>query len=257
MPSRAEAAKLLAALPPVVVAVLAHLGSVAALLVLHATGPAPISAAGWPWAQGLLAAAIGAGAGLPWWWAPINLAFFPAAGWLLEAKLPPAAFLGGFGLLFVTNLTAWRTRAPLFLSSGRAARTVGTLLPPRPGLRVLDLGCGTGSFLRDLARARPDGRYTGIELAPLSYLVSRWRTRGNPAVALEWGDFWRADLGAYDVVYAYLSPVPMARLWDKARSEMRPGSLFVSNGFCVPGVEPAHAIALDDQVRSTLYVWRM
>ena len=134
---------------------------------------------------------------------------------------------------------------------------VETLLPRRPGLRVLDLGCGTGSLLDDVARARPDSRFTGIELAPLSYLIGRWRTRRNPAVELKWGDFWRADLGAYDVVYAYLSPVPMARLWEKAKREMRPGSLFVSNGFCVPGVEPAQAIGLEDQVRSTLYVWRM
>ena len=257
MASRADAVRAFDGLPPVLVAVLAHVGSTLALLALHAYGPAPIPGAAWPWAQGVVAAAIGAAAGLPWWWAPINLAFFPAAGMLLAATLPPAAFLAAFGLLFITNLTAWRTRAPLFLSSSKAARAVAALLPPGAGFRLVDLGCGTGSLLGDLARARPDGRYTGIELAPLSYLMSRWRARRDGGIAFKWGDFWREDLGAYDVVYAYLSPVPMAQLWEKARREMRPGSLFVSNGFCVPGVEPAQTIPLDDQVRSTLYVWRM
>jgi hypothetical protein len=64
-------------------------------------------------------------------------------------------------------------------------------------------------------------------------------------------------LAKYDVVYAYLSPVPMADLWKKARLEMRPGSLFVSNGFIVPDVWPTQAIALGDRVGSTLYIWRM
>jgi hypothetical protein len=31
------------------------------------------------------------------------------------------------------------------------------------------------------------------------------------------------------VVYAFLSPAPMAALWDKVRREMRAGSLFISN----------------------------
>ena len=255
MPSRADALAPLHALPPILVAVLAHVAGAAVLLAFSVH--APVSSAAWPWAEGLLAATIGMAAGLPWWWAAINVAFFPAAAILIGLQLPPVAFLAGFGLLFLTNLTAWRTRAPLFLSSARAARMVQTLLPARAGFHMVDLGCGTGSVLRELARARPDGHYAGIELAPLSYLASRWHTRNARAVELKWGNFWNADLSGYDVVYAYLSPVPMAQLWEKARREMRTGSLFVSNGFAVPGVEPAQTIALGDHVRSTLYVWRM
>jgi SAM-dependent methyltransferase len=121
----------------------------------------------------------------------------------------------------------------------------------------MDLGCGTGTLLASLMRERPDGIYAGVELAPVPYLLSRWRALGKRGVEVRWGDFWSADLANYDVVYAYLSPAPMAKLWDKARREMRPGSLLVSNGFCIPGVAPARKIAVGDAVRSTLYVWRM
>jgi hypothetical protein len=84
-----------------------------------------------------------------------------------------------------------------------------------------------------------------------------WRNRGQSAIDIAWGDFWRVDLKDYDVVYAYLSPAPMARLWNKAVREMRPGSVLVSNTFAVPGVTPHFEIELGDRMRSTLYGWRM
>lgn len=98
------------------------------------------------------------------------------------------------------------------------------LLPRHAGFRFLDLGCGTGSLLTDFARARPDGSYHGIETAPFSFLLSCWRARSASAVSVAWDDFWRADFAQYDVVYAYLSPQPMARLWQKAQREMQSGA---------------------------------
>ena len=79
----------------------------------------------------------------------------------------------------------------------------------------------------------------------------------NRALDVRWGDFWSTGLADYDVVYVYLSPAPMARLWEKARREMRPGSVLVSNGFCIPGVAPERTIAVGDAMDSTLFVWRM
>jgi hypothetical protein len=65
------------------------------------------------------------------------------------------------------------------------------------------------------------------------------------------------DLGAFDVVYAFLSPVPMAQLWEKARQEMKPGSLFVSHTFEVPGKEPQQRIPLPGRKDACLLLWRM
>jgi hypothetical protein len=48
----------------------------------------------------------------------------------------------------------------------------------------------------------------------------------------------------------------MAKLWDKVRREMRPGTLFVSNSFAVPGNEPDRVVPLDG-AGSGLYVWRL
>ena len=74
---------------------------------------------------------------------------------------------------------------------------------------------------------------------------------------IEWADFWRTDLSAYDVVCAYLSPVPMPDLWQKVQREMRPGTLFISYRFAIPGVAPTQLVQLKDLGQTKLYVWRV
>lgn len=159
-----------------------------------------------------------------------------------------------FALAF-TSLGSLRTRVPLFLSSRQAVAALAQCIPARPGLRVMDLGCGLGGPLAGLARLRPDLVLHGVEAAPLNWLISRLRLDGRARIHL--GSLWDEDLARYDVVYAYLSPAPMARLWDKARREMRPGSLLISNSFAIPGVAPDRVIALDDLGRTRLLLWRI
>jgi hypothetical protein len=245
------------ALPAWAVAALIHVACSIAVFMLAACAPGLGAGAGWYWLEGIGAAVLGSCAGLPVWWLPINLLFAPAAHALLGWQIPAPAYLAAFCLLFAFNVAAWRHRVPLFLSSTKVTAALSALLPQRAGLRFLDLGCGTGSLLLDLARARPDGSYHGVETAPLSFLLSWWRTRLRTAVRVTWGNFWATDLAHYDVIYAYLSPAPMARLWEKARCEMKPGSLLVSNTFAIPGVAPAYTLPIGDRLRSTLFVWRM
>ncbi len=254
---RADTTGSTGAFPPWAVAGLIHLACVAAWYLLASRNPVLGAAGAWPWLEGASAAVLGACAGLAWWWLPINLLFMPAVQALLVLHVPAAAYLAAFCVLLLVNAGAWCQRVPLYLSSAKAGALVLSLLPARGGFRFLDLGCGTGSLLDRIAHARPDGHYDGIELAPLPYWVSRWRARRHAHLCVKWGDFWNTDLSRYDIVYAYLSPAPMARLWGKARREMRPGSLFVSNGFSVPGVAATQEIAVGDHTRSTLHVWRM
>ena len=257
MPRHAELSLRHAPLPAWAVAALLHAACSIAIWMMAVRAPGLAPDAAWYWLEGLSAAVLGAVAGLPVWWLPINLVFAPAAHAVLGWHIPAVAYLVAFCLLFAFNAGAWRHRVPLFLSSAKVTAALSALLPARAGLRFLDLGCGTGSVLSELARARPDGSYHGIETAPLTYGLSWWRTRRCAAVRVTWGDFWAVDFSHYDVVYAYLSPEPMARLWEKARREMKPGSLLVSNTFAIPGVAPAYALPAGDRMRSTLLVWRM
>lgn len=192
--------------------------------------------------------------GLPIWWQIIGLTFFPLAWLLTYAQLPSAWYLGALALLILTSAGALSGRVPLFLSSQAAVRAVAKRLPSRNGIAIIDLGCGLGGWLANLKKLRPDLRLTGVEVAPLNWLASRLRLHGRAQVRL--GSLWDADLSGFDVVYAYLSPAPMDRLWRKVQREMRPGSLFISNSFPVTGVEPDEIVDLDDLAQSRLLIWR-
>jgi SAM-dependent methyltransferase len=213
---------------------------------------------GWPITglivmQGGLALLLSRWSGLPGWWQLINAVFFPLAWLVSHAGIQPLWFLAGFALLALTSLGSLKTRVPLYLSSQNAVAEVSRRIPVSQA-RVLDLGCGLGGFLAGLNAARPDLRLAGVEMAPLNWLTSRLRLRGKAKIRL--GSLWDEDLSKFDVVYAYLSPAPMARLWEKIEREMRPGSLFISNTFAVPGKEPDETVELHDLSHARLLIWR-
>lgn len=249
-------------LPPSVAALL--LQGAAFALMLLATGVAGLHGSPLLLALlcGLLAAAFSYLAGLARWWLPIQLLFLPAVVLLLRLELPPGYFLGAFLVLLLVYWSVFRSQIPLYLSSKKVWRAIECLLPAasgNQGFTFVDLGSGLGGVLAHLARVRPDGLYTGVEVAPLPFLWSRLRIGlgGHRNCRLQWGSLWDCDLSQYDVVFAYLSPAPMEKLWRKARAEMRPGTLFISSTFAVPDQSPHEVVQVDDLHRSALLIWRM
>lgn len=190
------------------------------------------------------------------WWLPIHLGFLPLLVGAQRLSLHPAWYLAAFVALVLVYWTSFRTQVPLYLSNRRTAAAVAGLLPAQPA-RLLDIGAGTGSLLRPLARARPDCRFTGIELAPATWAIGRLLLRGHANVEWLRGDLFSPDWSGYDLVYAFLSPVPMPAVWAKASTEMRPGSMLVSNGFEVPGHEADAVIEVGDRRGTRLLLYRM
>lgn len=207
--------------------------------------------------QGILAAGIGMLLKSERWWIAIHLLFSPVLILALRLDLPPSLYLAVLtGLTFVF-WTTFRGEVPLFLSNRATAEAVLRLLPDTPGLRVIDLGAGTGGLLRRLAQARPDAFFTGVEHAPLPYLLARFNARGLANLAVRRADLWRQPLVEQDVVYAFLSPAVMARLGDKARAELRPGALLISNSFPLPDGTPERVVDVPDRRGTRLYFYRM
>jgi hypothetical protein len=249
-------------LPPAVVAVVlqgvAFVGLLLAFRLLGFTVP-PLRFA---LLCGLLASALSHCAGQAKWWQPIQLLFAPSLVIMQTFDFPPGYYLAAFLLLLVVYWSTFQTQVPLYLSSRNVWIALDALLPskiPDKSFAFMDVGSGLGGVLAHLAKSRPEGRYHGVESAPLPFVVSwlRFRLGGYENCRVHWGNLWASDLGQYDVVFAYLSPVPMQRLWQKVRSEMRPGSLFISNTFIVPEQPPERKIQIEDLHHSTLYIWRM
>lgn len=205
--------------------------------------------------QGLGAAVISRLRGDPVWWLPIHLGFLPLAVLARKLDLAPSIWLAGFAMLLLIFWRTDRSRVPLYLTNAPSGASLAALLPERPAA-VIDLGCGDGSLLRRLARARPDCRFVGFEHAPLTWAWAWLRCRRLANVEVRFGDFWTHSLAGYDLVYAFLSPAAMPALWEKARAEMKFDSQLVSNSFAVPDVLPQGTIDIDDRRRTCFFLYQ-
>jgi len=207
-------------------------------------------------AQGIVAAFFTYKLGMAPWWRLIQFLFPLAILTALALALPPVLYLLIFLLMLGIYWSTYRTQVPLYNSGAAVWQAVARELPGRPGLKLIDIGSGLGGMALYLARVRPDAQVTGIELAPLPWLVSCLRARlaGSRAGFIR-GDCESLDFSTYDLVFAYLSPAAMPALWAKASREMRPGSLLISYEFEIDACQPVKTIVTTEH-GPALYVWR-
>lgn len=208
-------------------------------------------------AQGLVAALIGRVLGLSPFWFPIQILLPLAAAY--NAVVPAWAYLAAF---IVCALIYWNSaseQVPLYLTNRKTWQALDAIISEQRARSFVDLGSGMGGVVTFLAGANPGLRSRGVETAPLVFLASRIRLmlRHLPNAEFAYRNIWDEDLSAHDVVYCFLSPVPMPRMFAKAKAEMRPGTLFVSNSFAVPDVEPEAVVEVDDTRKTRLYLYRM
>ena len=74
----------------------------------------------------------------------------------------------------------------------------------RAGRSILDVGCGTGAFLGDVARRLPGSHRTGIELDPARGALAR---QLDPSAEIHTGD-------ALEVAARLAGPFDLVTLWD-------------------------------------------
>lgn len=168
-------------------------------------------------------------------------AAWPAWAWLL-LLLP---------LLVLYPLRAWRD-APFFPTPATALQGLADVVAATVPLRVLDAGCGLGHGLAALRRALPAAQLHGVEWSALLWALAALRC---PWARVRRGDMWAGNWSAMDLVYLFQRPESMARAWDKARAEMRPGAWLVSLEFAVPGQTPL--VCLQGPGRRPVWVYRV
>lgn len=205
--------------------------------------------------HGVLAATVSYFLRFDWWWSLIQIVFPLCIFWFFQQDIPSWVYLialAFFTLLFWSN---YQTQVPYYPSKASLTTPILKLLPNGSEFKFVDLGSGLGGLLFDLARAQPQGRYVGIEYAPLPWLISRIRCwMKSVKVELVWGNFFELDLVQFDVVFCYLSPAAMPSVWERVQSTMKPGALFLSYEFIVPEVEPHLRIEVE-QDGPLLFGW--
>lgn len=206
--------------------------------------------------QSVAAALVTRLLGLPVWWVWIGLCFPAALALALNAgDLPAWPFGVGFVVLYLFFSNTARERVPLYLSNRKTTEALLSLMQQRGAKRFIDLGSGLGGVVRSLDG---DGRQArGVESAPMVWLVSALLSKIQRRGQILRQDIWTTDIAGEDIVYVFLSTEPMPALYEKAKREMKPGSLLVSNSFAVPGVTPDETWELPDRRKTRLYLYEI
>lgn len=196
-------------------------------------------------------------AGMQKWWCWIHFCF-PFAVWLmLTWQLPSTVYLVGFIITLALYWTTFRTQVPFYPSHPAVWRQVAAIIPQDKPLRLVDIGSGLGDLSMYLAKLRPDSLIEGVEIAPLPWIISKLRAKVKQSRAIFcMRNYHELNFADYDVIFAYLSPAAMPALWEKAQSEMRPGSLLISYEFDIEGILPTKVIETEGRTEK-LFVWRL
>jgi hypothetical protein len=208
--------------------------------------------------QATLATILGKIFQLKKWWHLINLLFVPALIFFNTFQIPRWSFLVGFCILLLVNWNSLKDRVPLYLTGNKTQELLAELLQKqRNGFSFVDLGSGLAGTLYYLAKRFPDSKFYGVETAPLVYFLSWLRCMFLKNCHIKFRSIWNEDLSQYDVVYCFLSPIPMPEIWKKAKSEMKKGTVLVSNTFEIPAVKPTEIIKLHDWRDSKIIIWKI
>ena len=194
---------------------------------------------------------------MPCWWWLINTLFPQAVLIGLTLHWPPEYFLFAFAGLWLAFSSIVRIRVPYYPTRLALLAPIEQHLPHAIG-SALELGSGLGGWSLHLKQCRPSLQVTGVELAYLPWLVSWLRARfRDSGCRFLHGDYRQFDWSAYDVVYAYLSPLVMEAVWRQANQQMRPGSWLISCEFDIE-IAPGH-LMLPAQNRGTpaVYIWQI
>lgn len=162
-----------------------------------------------------------------------------------------------YGILFVifalTFSHTLKERVPLYLSNKTTFEALKKIVRDRKAQSFVDLGSGLGGVVRSLSSLNV--KSFGVESAPILWLISSLISLGRGKILRK--NIWDTDLSNYDVVYAFLSPAIMDKLYLKVKKEMRSNTMFVSNSFIVNGVEADEVWELDDQRATKLYLYQI
>jgi hypothetical protein len=193
----------------------------------------------------------------PAWWQLIHLLFMPAVWIALNAHIPSVVYLLVFCILLLVFWGTVKGDVPLFLSSTEVAQALSEHIKSYRLKNMIELGAGVGSVVVPLAHARPELQITALELAPIPWLILRWRCRRLVNVKVIRGSLWEADLQGFDLAFAFLSPLVMVRLGAKLKAEMPQSGWLISSSFKVPDWQAKQILQLDDRPKTQLFCYRI
>lgn len=119
----------------------------------------------------------------------------------------------------------------------------------KPGMQVVDLGCGDGAFLFAAAKRFPDVTFVGYDISLLPLFVAWARKllgfKAYRNVHVRFGNLFTQDISKVDVVFCFLLSKCYPRLKKKLAQDMRNDAVAVFEAWSLPGIEPSRMVKHD------------
>ena len=103
-------------------------------------------------------------------------------------------------------------KVPYKLLSIATIREILSVLDIRPNQTFVDLGCGDGRVLVEVAKLQPKLHCIGVEKAIFPYLIAKYKTRKHQNIQIILGDVTKYDFTKDNVVFVYLLPSLLDKL---------------------------------------------
>ena len=125
------------------------------------------------------------------------------------------------------------TRWSFYIAATTSATLARLSVPPTG--RVLDVGCGTGALLQQLARKFPQATLVGVDPVPEMLAVARGRVPSSTELREGWAEELPFEDNDFDVVVScsmfHYVRQPVATLMELSRV-LRPGGELIITDWC-------------------------
>ena len=122
---------------------------------------------------------------------------------------------------------------------------------------VYDLGCGAGDFL--IAARKEFGcgpKLIGYEFSPALVWLARFRSYIKKSdINFVRADFLKANISDANVIYLFLVPPVLPKIWQKIKKETKTGTVVVSLSSQIAGVEYYKKIKTNPNKKTSSYFY--
>lgn len=161
--------------------------------------------------------------------------------------------LGCGSAILMSMELARRSAAPFFPSSKNVMRRAMKEADLKSGELFYDLGAGTGTSLI-IADKEFGARAVGFEINILPYCIAKIKIFFRRSTAkIFFRSLFNENLRNADVVFCFLLPRTMEKLYPKFKAELKPGARLVAYTFPPPAMTPAKTIVIDGDWKLFVY----
>jgi SAM-dependent methyltransferase len=144
--------------------------------------------------------------------------------------------------------------APLVSTSKKTAQKMVELAAIHPGKTIYDLGCGVGAILFEVAKnSSGDVKCFGYDLVRPAIWFARIKNfflKKN--IQFYSQDFFTANLSDADVIFCYLFPKVIDKIYTEKWAELPTGCRIISHGFPFTSLQPTHVVQVG---KDKIYVY--